>query len=711
MKRIFALTLFLPIVLFSTSGQNNILNINNATVLKENEVMTKTEIEYNNFLENLNNFPANFVYGDHYFKGFNPKYFKEISRTKVMERNGIITTIVLRYQQLEARIVSGLYKDYDAYDYTIYFKNVSNENSLIFKNFNNIDIEFSGNNPVLKGILGDHENDYRPYEKDLLNGDVRFLSDKGRASHIYFPYFNLENDDGGALLAIGWGGTWDANFHYNEETNKTNFKATSTINMKTYLKPNEEIRSALIGVVRYYERDEDKATNKWRRWFIDCNMPREAGSDNISVQPHSSVFLALDSDRPNSDGSIAEYSEVWQPSLDSFYDHGLKADFRWFDAGWYYDPYGKTVPSDWWGTVGTWELDKDKWPGDTFKESVDYAREHGTRTFVWFEPERVTHLDGMVRNYGYNREWVLSDHGNNNCYINNLGNKDCLEWTTNRILSFFKKTGIDMYREDFNMDPQIFWTIGDGYEGKNRVGITENLYMQGHWKLWDNIINYCKSHGGCPYVDSCASGGGRNDLETVRRSVPFLRSDADRTTITRRLAYTYSLSKWLPYSGVPSNESSSQLTEGDTNLYSSRASYMAHIYFNARWYNDANRLKWDVLRQSQAEYDEMKNFILKDYYSLTPYTGVSNDKAWSAYMFVDPNINKAVVQAFRQEKCGESSISIQLKGLNKDSYYSVRDVDGINSIGRVKGSALMKKFTITASKPRTAVLLFVEPID
>jgi len=711
MNKIKILTMLLPTLLLGMNIKVDVKNATNVKILEESSSMSKIEVEYNDFINNLRNFPTNFVYDNHYFKGFSPQYFKVVSRNIHNERNGIITTIILNYEELEVKIVSGLYKDYDAYDYTVYFKNTSNHNSKVLKQFNNIDINFKGNNPVLKGILGDHENNYKPYERDLSSENVHFRNETGRATHITFPYFNLENDDGGVLLAVGWGGTWEADFKYDSFTQETNFKATSTIDMKTYLKPGEQIRSALIGVVRYYERNEDEATNKWRRWFIDCNMPREAGSDTLSVQPHTSVFLALDSDRPNSDGSIAEYSEMWKPSLETFYKHGLKADFRWFDAGWYYDPYNKTVPSDWWGTVGTWELDAEKWPGDTFKESVDYAREHGTRTFVWFESERVTHLDGMVKNYGYNRAWVLSDHGNNNCYINNLGNPDCLKWTTNRILAFFKKTGIDMYREDFNMDPQIFWTIGDGYEGHDRVGITENKYMQGHWQLWDNIIEYCKNHGGCPYVDSCASGGGRNDLETVRRSVPFLRSDADRTTIPLRLSFTYSLSKWLPYSGVPSNESGSQLTQGDTGLYSSRASYMAHTYFNVRWKTDEKIIPWDTLLQVQREYDEIKGYLLKDYYSLTPYTGINNDKAWSSYMFVDKENNKAVVQAFRQEHCADDQIKVQLKGLNKDTYYSVRDIDGVNSLARVKGSALMKGFIINAGSPRTAVIIYIDPIS
>lgn len=80
-------------------------------------------------------------------------------------------------------------------------------------------------------------------------------------------------------------------------------------------------------------------------------------------------------------------------------------------------------------------------------------------------------------------------------------------------------------------------------------------------------------------------------------------------------------------------------------------------------------------------------------------------------MFVDPEKNEAVLQAFRQEHCADNHIKVYPKGLQKDCYYAVRDVDGVNSLARVKGSALMKGFTIQASKPRTAVIIYITPVE
>ena len=49
-------------------------------------------------------------------------------------------------------------------------------------------------------------------------------------------------------------------------------------------------------------------------------------------------------------------------------------------------------------------------------------------------------------------------------------------------------------------------------------------------------------------IDTCASGGMRNDLETFRRSVPLWRSDSCCEPISMQ-GMTYGMSVWMPYFG------------------------------------------------------------------------------------------------------------------------------------------------------------------
>lgn len=675
--------------------------------------MSKAYEEFNKVTNNLSLLPINFVYDGVYYSGLSPLKFRRLEKKIKKEDNVLKVDFRLEKDDTLQIIVNMVfYNDYDAWEYTVHFNNPSSsKKSKVLEKVNAASMSFAGDNPVLKGILGDHQNQYEPYEYDLKTQKVNFTSTLGRATHVYFPYFNLEHDNGGVLIAIGWGGTWQADFIYDQNSKSTQFIGTATLGLKTYLKPKENVRTPLIAIVNYYDRDESKAMNKWRQWVIEHNLPRDNASTDEPVKPALGVSLAYDTGRPNSDGSISEGNDSWQRSLDTFYNNGLKADYRWVDAGWYFSPKKTTVVSDWWGTVGTWDLDTIKWPEGSFKESVDYASKHGTKTLLWFEPERVTHINDLVRNYGYKYEWALAENGNNNTYVNNLGNQDCLEWTLNSIIRTMELNGISLYREDFNLDPAPFWSIGDGYQGKNRRGITENLYMQGHYALFDRIIDYCAQNGKSTFIDSCASGGGRNDLETIRRSVPLLRSDSDRTTIELRLAMTTRLVRWLPYTSTASKESVEQLTTGVMDIYVLRASMLPFFRYGASFYFEQDTIDWETLRQGQREWEMMKDYFYSDFYVLTPYRSTTDSTVWTVFEYFDSNKNSGIIQAFRGATSQDRNYTISVKGVEADKYYTLTDLDGINSYNKVKGSMLIKGLPLVADKPRTAMTIYITPYN
>jgi alpha-galactosidase len=104
--------------------------------------------------------------------------------------------------------------------------------------------------------------------------------------------------------------------------------------------------------------------------------------------------------------------------------------------------------------------------------------------------------------------------------------------------------GIDLYRQDFNMDPLGYWRAADE---PDRQGITEMRHVEGYLAYWDELR---RRHPGL-LIDSCASGGRRNDLETLRRAVPLLRSDyqsfqGDPAYAPGNQGHTYGLSSCAP---------------------------------------------------------------------------------------------------------------------------------------------------------------------
>lgn len=659
--------------------------------------------EYDGYVADLGTLPFSFVYDGVAYTGFPAEVFGQVAHRHAAEGKKEVHVFVLKAGDLQVTVDTARYPGHGAYEWTVWFENTGTRNSGVIRNVRVADRMLDGERPVLKGILGDHQNQYRPYARALDEEPVQFRSDNGRPTHIWFPYCNLEHGDGGTLMAIGWGGTWEAQFT-SDGHGHTHVVAGSTNDLCTYLKPGERIRTALMAFLPYRGRDEAHATNVWRRWFLDCNLPR-LNAQGDPVRPFSTTWLAGDTGIPNSDGSISERHFTWKPSLEKMFGEGIRMGYRWFDAGWYFAPDGSTVESDWFGTVGTWELDTVKWPGNSFRESVDFAHAHGTKTLVWFEPERVTHVDDMVRNWGYQREWAV-DCGRFS--VNNIGNEECFQWTLSRILSFLDRYGVDMYREDSNFDPRTAWNTLSAREGENRAGIAENRAIVAHYRLWDSIIAHCARTGKDTFVDSCASGGGRNDLESLRRGIPLLRSDADRTTTALRLSMGTAFSRWVPFQGALCVEQEKQLAvDGKRDAYIFRASYNPILNLSAQWVQDPNT-DFDMIRFGLREWDAVKDYLLKDFHLLTPWNGPTDRTHWTSYLYFDPETDSGVLFAFRMEEAAEPSLSHRLTMLNPQRRYRLRDADR-GELGVFGGDELARGYTVTHAQPRGAALIEITP--
>ncbi len=665
--------------------------------------MTEQSSAYNSYIADLSTLPFSFVYDNTSYNGFPAETFRQVEHRHSIEGLKERDVFVLQTGDLQVTVDAACYAEYGAYEWTVWFENTGTQNSGVISDVLAADMTFAGERPVLKGILGDHQNQYRPYVHVIAEEPTHFRSDTGRPTHIWFPYFNLEHGDGGTLIALGWGGTWEANFSV-EEKDQTRFTAAATNDLCTYLKPGEKIRSALMSFLPYTVRDEDYATNLWRRWFLDCNLPR-LNAKGDQVQPFSTTWLAVDTGIPNSDGSISERHFTWKPSLKKMFSEGIKMDYRWFDAGWYFAPDGQTVESDWWGTVGTWELDTVKWPDNSFRESVDFAHAHNMKTLVWFEPERVTHLDDLIKNWGYKKEWAIQC---DNVIANNIGNEECLQWTLGRIISFFDKYDVDMYREDNNCDPRKCWDTLSAEEGENRKGIVENKSVTAHYRMWDSIIEYCARTGKDTFVDSCASGGGRNDLESLRRGIPLMRSDADRTTTALRLSMGTAFNRWVPFHGAACVEQEGQVdVDGKRDVYIFRASYNPILNLSAQWVQDPTT-DFELIRFGMREWDSVKDYLLKDFYLLTPWNGPIDKTHWTSYVYFDPDQDSGVLFAFRMEEAEERSYTHLLTMLKPEQRYELRDAD-TGVIGTFSGAELANGYTVTHPQPRSAALIYITP--
>lgn len=219
------------------------------------------------------------------------------------------------------------------------------------------------------------------------------------------------------------------------------------------------------------------------------------------------------------------------------------------------------------------------------------------------------------------------------------------------------------------MDPLPFWRNNDA---EDRQGITEIRHVEGYLAFWDELV---RRHPDM-MIDSCASGGHRNDLETLRRSVPLLRSDYIFDW-TGEQCHTYGFASWVPYWGTG-------LIDFDAYSFRSCMGLDTTLSCDAR----RKDLDWNLLRKLTAQWRDLAPNFQGDYYPLTKYSG--EDDVWMAWQFDAPEKGQGMVQAFRRPKSNYESARFALNGLEPDAVYVVTDVDE-NKPREITGRELAEK--------------------
>ena len=371
-------------------------------------------------------------------------------------------------------------------------------------------------------------------------------------------------------------------------------------------------------------------------------------------------------------GDIREGESWYRNRIEAVQQAGLKWNICWIDAGWY-PCHGH------WEETGTWEIDRARYPHG-FKQLSESLHAKGRKLVVWFEPERVRDSRSWLATH--HPEWLLgfsNPAGRTeppSTYwpqgwdkLLNLGEPAARAWAIEHFDKMIKSEGIDVYRQDFNIEPLPYW---QRHDSSDRQGVTENYYVQGYLTYLDTLL----ARNPNIWSDVSASGGRRNDLETLRRALPLRRSDYETPngSIEAMQAQTQGLSSWLPYYGVLGQPASA---------YASRSTYLPALVLPS----DSAIGDAEVQRVFR-EYSRVAPLLLGDYYPLTDYS-LQSDR-WIAWQFDRSEQGDGVVQAFRRGQCEEASGTFRLQGLDVAAFYETTDFD--NPIPAVaSGKELMDK--------------------
>ena len=588
--------------------------------------------------------------------------------TRVLTYTDPQTSLIVRCTVVE-------YANFPTVEWTLSFKNSGNRDTPIVAGILPLDTLWERDDKgefLLHHFIGSPcaPNDYEPLEATLApKAGTRITTQGGRPTNSDLPYFNIEFGSGGGVIAvISWAGQWAA--HFARDGGRGLRIAGGQEATSFRLHPGEEVRSPLI-VLQFYQGDWLRAQNVWRSWMLEHNVPRRDGK---LLQPF--IFVCNGNYYP---GLMTDAATELQ-FLRRYLEEDIHPDYWNQDAGWYpCEPEG-------WPKTGTWEVDRKRWPKG-IREVSDWLKSHGIKTITWFEPERVYPGTWLAENHP---EWI---YGGRNGGLLKLGEPECRKWVTDRVDQLLTQEGIDFYRQDFNIDPLFYWR---GNDAEDRQGITEIRHVEGYFAYWDELV---RRHPAL-LIDSCASGGRRNDLETLRRAVPILRSDyvgdpyhPDFDPLNEQ-NHIYGITFWMPYHG-------SGFGTIDTYVVRSLMGPIVGIGVDTR----RKDLDYALLRKLCRQLRQVSQCYLGDYYPLTPYRKTAD--AWTAWQFDRPDTGEGIVQAFRRKNCTDQSQVFKLRGLDPQADYTLEDLDTGTS-GKQTGRQLADdglRVTL-ANRPGAALLVY-----
>ena len=487
----------------------------------------------------------------------------------------------------------------------------------------------------------------------------------GRPTNSDMSYFNLEVPTGhGVIVVVGWPGQWSSLWTRDGGYWPTRPGRTGTDPLP--LLPGEEVRSPLV-VLQFWSGDWLRSQNIWRRWMLAHNVP-QAGRQ-AAPSPNSSAAVRTSTTR-----CARPTKRTQKMCIDRYLDESISIGHWWMDAGWY--------PCD------TGRLAQDRHLGSRYRSgsptacarSATTPMPRGSRRSSGSSRSESIPTPGSTENHP---EWILGGAAGG---LLNLGNPEARQWLTDHVDKLMTEQGIDLYRQDFNMDPLSYWRAADA---PDRQGITEIRHVEGYLAYWDALL---ARHPNM-FIDSCASGGRRNDLETMRRAIPLWRTDWRCEPIGTQ-ACTYGISLWLPLSGTGA-------ADVDPYLFRSNMVPMTNCLFDIR----NEKLDYDLLRRLVSQWQQVADCYLGDFHPLTMYS-LGKD-TWMAWQFDLPETGKGMVQAFRREKCVFESGRLKLLGLDPEAQYEIVDLDR-NEPQQASGQELMAKGVLVtiADQPGAVVLSY-----
>ena len=594
------------------------------------------------------------------------------------------------------------FADFPALEWTVRLRNDGSADTPPIHDFFGLDTVWNGDGsmPILHRSVGSpgHEDDFtflheimhasmwnkartismNP-DSNIAEANLRsyLLPSDTRSSAHWLPFFNYQTGSDGLIVALGWSGSWRADFRHNGDGNSSVQAGLGKFD--SVLHPGETVRAPLV-MVLYWTGEMMHGQNMFRRMVLDRYSPRIDGK--IVTPPISGLVW----------GGVPskEHLEI----IEKLKEFEIPLDVYWFDAGWYGTgviPSYSVFEGDWGPMAGDWRPNPN-WHSGTLKPVADAAHAAGMKFLLWVEPCRAIGGRPVTNEHP---EYFLPKHPgpvpDYQTVMLDLAREDAWQWAFDTVSGLIGDYDLDWYEEDFNLNPGDY--LGP-LDTPDRVGMADQKFVTAHMALWDALREKHPSLA----ILNCASGGRKIDLETIRRGQPLWRSDYNcfpEATAESTQDQSFGIQYWLPIQGsmirgwmiFDKYEARSSLTPGMENALVAKT-------------DD----QWRQIRDNVAQAQRCKKYFFGDYYPLT--NRPKDQEGWMAYHLYLPEEKEGMLLALRREKSPVQAMTFDLATIDPDSDWTFTDYDSGESWA-VSGKSLRTDgFRVEIPNPRGSRLLF-----
>jgi alpha-galactosidase len=594
--------------------------------------------------------PFSFIYGGRDSSEL-LKTWKRESRAETVSATTLHRTLILTDPEtgLEVRAVAAIYTDVPGVDWTIYFTNKGTNTTPVLEQVKAVDVRIAaGTNraAVLHRLRGStcSADDWQPFEVPLALGSKgEFGAVNGRSS-ADSPFFNLDWGSGGVITAVGWSGQWRGLVERNSAGALRIQAGMEKLHLR--LHPGESIRSPRILQLYWLEGPHFYGQNLFRQVMLRHIVPRIDGKPVTPPIAHlSTSFYEMNG---STESNVLAHLEAIK---------GLGFELFWLDAYWTRDGFPAGM-----GHYG-FPIERVE-PSDRFPHGLkamgDAVQKADMGFLMWFEPERVHPGTALAKEHP---DWVISPSKDGGGLFN-LGMPEAREYMTRYLNTVIQEYRLACLRIDYNIDPLPFWEFLDR-QAPDRVGLAEIRYVEGLYQMWDDLL---KAHPHL-FIDNCASGGRRIDLETCSRALPLWRSDntCDMVDLRPETILQAAIKNQLMSAGLNRYVPFSVVGQMGATPYLFRSGFNAGIAFA----EDCRPKDYprDLLKQAIAEGKRLRKYYFGNFYPLSDVT--LNPKEWCVMQYYRPAEADGMVVAFRRHQSPYASFVCALQEVDATADYEI----------------------------------------